>query len=221
MTADTEVHHHSLGFFSKSQQSPSSEMLQTLPQPTCSQGAKWTGGEGRQSRGTPGQTETSEILDLSAEKSIWKYFNANTRCCQALLQKYCTQERNRQENIQLMPSCQVNNGKRFHLPKQTSVSSDKPQTLHQELCTVWTIDQQICSPTRRNSKRQKAAIHSQTLPVLPHNSNLHNSHWEPFAHGVFIFLPKNTGVWQPFPPASAGTDWDCHGCQGRATSSLR
>lgn len=76
MTADIGVHHHFLGSFSRSQQSPSSEMLHILHQPTCTWGEKWTGGEGRQSHGTPGQTETSEILDLSAEKNIGNYINA-------------------------------------------------------------------------------------------------------------------------------------------------
>lgn len=66
------MHHRSLGSFSRSQRSPSSERLQIPPQPTCSWGGKWTGGEGRQSRGTLGQTGTSEILDLSVKKKIFE-----------------------------------------------------------------------------------------------------------------------------------------------------
>lgn len=181
-TADTEAHHHSLGSFSKSQQLPSSEMLPTLPQPICSRGGKWTGGEGRQSRGTPGQTETSEILDLSAEKSIWKYFSANTRCCQALLQKYCTQEKNRQENIQLTPSSQDHNGKRFDLPKQTSVSSDKPQTHHQELHYINYRSTNLISspPTFPNDTQPSPAI------VTPKQQSVHQSLRALCSWGIYI-----------------------------------
>lgn len=64
------MHHHSPGSFSGSHGSPSSETIPPLPQPICNWGGTWSRAEGTQSRGIPGQMQTSGILDLSAEKSV-------------------------------------------------------------------------------------------------------------------------------------------------------
>lgn len=82
--------------------------------------------------------------------------------------KYCTQGKKPE---QLTPSSQENNGKRFDLPKHTSVILDKPPAY-----------QQTCS------------LNSVSLPT-------NHRHREPFAHGVFVFLLKSSVtsslLWKP------------------------
>lgn len=82
--------------------------------------------------------------------------------------KYCTQGKKPE---QLTPSSEENNGKRFDLPKHTSVILDKPPAY-----------QQTCS------------LNSVSLPT-------NHRHREPFAHGVFVFLLKSSVtsslLWKP------------------------